>query len=276
MQTKTLLFFTFINFIISSSFANIGSIASLNELSDHWEQANETTLIIFDVDEVLITTEDHFSHPYAKYIALPLMLKFILTSHSKKETENSLSLSYLLTKKILIEDFSPSLIKKLQNNRVPVIALTHSATGPLGLIPEATTWKINLLKEYNIHFSLFEIDRLFIQNASQNKILPFLEQGVLFAEGHSKGAVLKAFFKQCNFHPLKVIFIDDSITNVEDVHFAMTSIGIECLSYQYTGANRFFKKEANKAILTYQFEYLLEKKQWLTDNEVQKKLSATN
>lgn len=56
-----------------SLFANYAQIFSFKELEEELKKSDEKTLIVFDVDEVLITTEDHFIHPYADEAFFPLI-----------------------------------------------------------------------------------------------------------------------------------------------------------------------------------------------------------
>ena len=156
------------------------------------------------------------------------------SKEEKKDLEDSLSLSYLLPKKLLIEKESPLLIKKLQEKGVTVLALTSFPIGSMGLIPDVAEWRVNLLKEFNLRFS-----------TSLGQSFPLLREGILFAEGHKKGDVLRSFFAHSGFYPSKVIFIDDLLSNVENVKSTMRSLGIECSAYQYMGANRFFKEKVN-------------------------------
>ena len=244
------------------------SLESLTELWREWELADEKTLVVFDVDEVLITTEDHFMHPYAKYVFFPMILKHIWMATSKEEEkdfEEALSFSYLLPKKLLIEEETPLLIKQLQEKGVEVLALTSFPIGSIGLIPDIAAWRVNLLKEFNLSFS-----------RELGKSFPLLREGVLFAEGHKKGDVLRDFFAYSGFYPSKVIFIDDLLSNVENVKSAMDSLGIECSAYQYMGANRFFKEKVDEDVLMYQVKQLIEKKQWISDKEVKRLGRLTN
>ncbi len=57
---KTLLFFIFFALNVTFAFGDTIRISSLSELKKEFAKADGKTLIIFDVDEVLITTQDHF------------------------------------------------------------------------------------------------------------------------------------------------------------------------------------------------------------------------
>lgn len=274
---KSILSFIFIALNVSFAFGDTIRISSLSELKKEFEKTDEKTLIIFDIDEVLITTQDHFMHPYADTIFLPMIHRAFsqaTTPEEKKEVEENLSLCMLLPKRVLIEEETLRLIKDLQKRRIKVIALTSCPTGRFGVIPKVERWRIEHLNELNISFASSFPDRKresFTEMASPGKPAPLFEEGILFSKGYKKGQVLKEFIKRCQFHPTKVIFIDDLEENLASVQAEMQAISIPFQGYHYTGAERFFK-EADKEILKLQFEHLMEKKEWLSDEKVKVRL----
>lgn len=249
-------------------------ITSFKEISKELNDSDETTLIIFDIDEVLITTEDHFIHPYSENTFMPLVQKAManaITFEDKKELEEKLSLCFLQPKRVLIEENTPHLIKGLKDKGIKVIALTSCQTGTFGIIPKVERWRIDHLNSLNINFSSSfpHIKRQFLAEiATPGKTAPLYEDGILFSYGYKKGEVLKAFLKQCNFTPSKVVFIDDLDENLDSVKAALDSLNIELKEYQYAGATRFFKQKADETILKYQLAHLIKNSEWLSDSEV--------
>lgn len=279
MILKTLLSLTIFTLNLTFLFADHAQISSFTELEEELEKSDEKTLIVFDVDEVLITTEDHFIHPYADKAFFPLIHQIIAKAASEKEKieiEEKLSLSMLLPKRTLIEESAPNLIKNLQQKGAKVIALTSCPTGAFGVIPKVERWRIEHLHSLNISFasSFPKIEPCFINDlATSGNPSPLFEQGVLFSKGYKKGDVLSAFFKQCNFYPKKVIFIDDLNENLDSVKTSLQPLNIEFKGYQYTGAKRFFKV-VDEEVINYQFNHLMQTKEWLNDKQVEKLLEA--
>lgn len=260
----------FLSIYTGSIFSN--TIDSLKELSFLWDQADKNTLVVFDVDEVLLTTEDHFGHPYAKYTFYPLFISALWKAKTKEEKEaieDIISLTYHLPKRVVIEEETPDLIRNLQSRGVTVVALTHFPTEKIGGMIDVPSWFVNRLKEFGFSFSDLGQSKIHLEMEPEKKHLPLLQSGVIFTSGNQKGEVLKALFKKCNFCPSKVIFIDDLSSNVESVQAAMESLAIECHAYQYKGANRFFRNEVDMDILNYQIKYLLKNKSWISDKEVE-------
>ena len=258
--------------------ADYAKIESFKEISNELKNSDPTTLVVFDIDEVLITTEDHFIHPYADGIFLLLVREAMAdakTSKEKMDVEEKLSLSMLKPKRTLVEEEMPELIKDLKEKGVKVIALTSCPTGKFGIIPSVERWRIDHLDSLGINFSSSfpAIGRQFLTEiAAPGKSAPLYEEGVLFSKGHKKGEVLKAFLRQSKFRPSKVIFIDDLRENLDSVKGVLKALNIEFKGYQYVGATRFFKKKADSAMLNYQFTHLIKNGEWLSDIEVEKRL----
>ena len=91
------------------------------------------------------------------------------TQEERKELESLISLSYLLPRKILIEEEAPALIKNLQRKGVHVIGMTHFPVGEIGLISDVASWRVKLLKEFDISFSFLGIDRFSVEIESSRK-----------------------------------------------------------------------------------------------------------
>lgn len=249
-------------------------INSLEELKDEFD---ESTLMVFDIDEVLITTEDHFNHPYAEKLLLSIMQQAISnakTDDEKRELEKRLSLCILLPRRGVIEPNAPTIVSRMQQKGAKVIGLTSLPTGTFGLISQLERWRIEHLQSLNIKFThdFFELERrIFETLQDEEKYDPLYDEGILFSPGYHKGDVLKEFLKTINWKPSKVIFVDDLVENIASVHDALKSMGIPFEGYQYLGAHRFFK-ELNEEVISYQISHLLDTKEWLSDLEVKSRI----
>ncbi|GAB4190005.1 MAG: hypothetical protein Tsb0015_10900 [Simkaniaceae bacterium] len=209
-------FFALIN--LTFLFAGQEQISSLQEIAEELTSCDENSLIIFDVDEVLITTKDHFGHPYAGKVFSALMheeMKKCISLEERAALENIWSLSTLQPKRILIEEDAPKLIEELQRQGIKVIALTCCGTGSFGIIPKLERWRIEHLNDLNISFSgsFPNLKRHSLRDIKKSKrAAPLFEEGVLFSEGYDKGDVLKAFLEYNDLHPSKVVFIPVTAT----------------------------------------------------------------
>lgn len=258
-------------FIATIGSANITEIFHLQEIERELQNIDEKTLVVFDVDEVLIMTKDHFIHPYAIHV-VDRVAQRELANHSKSAIDELISLCFLLPERILIEESTPSLIKRLQGQNIKTIALTSCQTGTLGLIRSVENWRVEDLKSFDIDFSSSfpEYERLvFDELKSPSHPSPLFESGVLFSKGYQKGKVLKAFLDRIDFVPSKILFIDDLSHNLLSVKDEFQLEGIPYHLFYYTGASRYFKK-LNEALIEYQLIHLIHHKEWLSDDEIQK------
>jgi hypothetical protein len=255
-------------------FAERVQIYSLKELADEWQKANERMLVVLDVDEVLITTEDHVFHSYADEARDKIIGQAIAKADNKiekkQEIEHAMGIVILNATRVLVEEETPVLIQNLQKKKVPVIALTSCSTGRLGPIEKMELWRAEHLKSLQIDFSSsFPAisSQSFEELSIGTKRPPIYERGILFSHGYKKGDVLAAFLKKNRIKPSKVIFIDDLVENLASVESSLETLGIPSKTVHYLGAKRFYK-ELNEEIILYQFKHLMKEKQWLSDAEV--------
>ena len=220
---------------------------------DDLAHIDEKTLLVLDIDEVVITSEDHFNHPNG----LPFFEQLHRNTVSQERIELALSLATLLPKRVLIDAQFPHLLKNLQERGIRTIALTACATGPLGVIPRLEEWRINHLKSLGIDFSL----------SSSHFFHPCFHEGILFAGNKNKGTLLREFLEGNQFFPQHVLFVDDRLYNLKAVEAELQALGISFTGIHYLGAEKYFKP-TNEKVLRKQADTLLERGVWLSDSEV--------
>ncbi len=264
-------------FAVVSIHADIIPITTFDQMDDEFNHCNESTLVIFDVDEVLITTEDHFIQPHVGDLFHRFCRDAFKKAHSDEEREelsNNLSAAFTGPKRHLVEKEIPSKIKQLQDRGVKVIALTASPVGKYGRVESAERWRIEHLNGLGINFapSFPSIDRHQLEAIKHPQMAPpVFEAGILFSIGHEKGVVLRHFLEMWGLQPTKVVFIDDLMENLQSVEKELANSGIEFKGYLYKGAEPFFK-ELNLELLHYQLDHLKNNGEWLSDIEVAQRL----
>lgn len=249
-------------------------IHSFNEIRNSIETSQNDVLVVFDVDEVLITTKDIFIHPECDSIFLNLVQNEFAktkTTDEREKFENRLSLSMIHPERYLVEEIAPSFIKCLQNKKIKTIALTSCPTGKFGLIPLVEHWRIDQLKMLDIDFSV-AFGRLIqirlTELSKKNHPSPIFEKGILFSKGYSKGEVLEAFLKRINWKPSKVIFIDDLAENLCSLKEHLDALNIPFEGFQYLGAH-LSQDKINSKLIEFQFYHLIEHGEWLSDQAVE-------
>jgi hypothetical protein len=164
------------------------------------------TLVIFDIDNTL-------AHP-TQELGSDEWFSYNVDSKMAAGFDNLTSVYYALPKAFYAqfnipleptEPGIPELITYLINNNVAVMALSTRSL----FIAERT---LEQLDNININF--------FIPGVSPDDlVLPmkhpcFYKQGVLFGGNNDKGRVLTSFLKIMNYHPKKIIFIDDKMKHL--------------------------------------------------------------
>jgi hypothetical protein len=253
----------------------IAPICSLKEISQELEKMGSDSLIVLDVDEVLITSKDLFFHPIAEPFVLGLVKKEMREAKSdeeRKSIEEKLSTSLLETQRYLLEEDSPALLKRLLNKGCKVVALTSFPTGRFGKVAEVEKWRIDHLKSLGLDFSSFFPKtgrKEFSFIAKPSIAAPLFQEGILFSRGYAKGDVLVAFLNWIQFKPSKIVFIDDILENHDNMRVVLAANNLCLRSFHYQ-FNNIPLDDANKEIIEFQFNNLIKNNQWLGDEEAQK------
>lgn len=177
------------------NFNTINAIYSFEEVD--FNQTDENTLVIFDIDDTLIFD------------------------------------SYKKCPAVLVEPIIISIMKKLRMHRVSTIGLTAIKTGKVpGLNMPFADWRIADLKKAGIIFN-DPFKKTITFNHLKNR--PLLKAGIIFTAWHDKGEMLKKVFSKtgCSFN--KIIFFDDTEKNIASVSRAAEDLGVAFRGYIYKG-----------------------------------------
>lgn len=236
------IFFTLFALIITLSLnADTLEASTMKEVFDAAGEIDPQTLIVFDVDETLTTSENPiFQRP--NILKNRHLYKDALKILSGEQKTLFQSLSLTTADSSLIEPSIPGLISRAQKQGAKAIALTAALPKTLNGI-DLVAWRQGELKRLGIDFS-----------ASFSKLQPFTlsqlnpmyhsyptySEGVIYANGskNSKGEVLGAFLDTVDFVPSKIVFVDDKVENVIAVSEEMQKKQIPVIAIKYTGAKR--------------------------------------
>jgi FMN phosphatase YigB (HAD superfamily) len=123
-----------------------------------------------------------------------------------------------------IEPDTVSMVKSLQKRGITVIALT--ARG--------------LYLYYRTLEQLNKIDIDFTHTSPREAVAPYgvknqslYSHGIIFAGSLNKGDVLTHWLEQLQFHPQKIIFVDDKLKNIESVADAMKKANYPFVGIRY-------------------------------------------
>jgi hypothetical protein len=255
--------------------AEIIATQDLSPIEALLKTANKDTLVIFDVDDVLIMpTTQIFQRPTNDKILKELFSDLKSRLGNKRE-ELLYSLILLQEPSKLVDPNILSLIKDLQTKGVPVLGLTALSTGSMGKILFLEDWRIQTLNDLGINLNRYWIDvspKKFLEsNIKDPNRPPAFKKGVLFSSKTPKGKVLKYFLQYVNFTPKKIIFIDDWRENLVSVEKFCKERGIEFIGFEYSGAYR-RDESLNEARARLQFKILENEQKWLSDEQTDKRM----
>jgi hypothetical protein len=139
----------------------------------------------------------------------------------------------------LTDLFIPNLIQKLQDQKIPLLGFTAIDTSVIPGIGFIPIWRAKELKRLGINFhpitSSFPKENIeFTEFSSFRGTFPLYKDGILYSNvTASKGSVIKAFLNKIEKIPSRIIFIDDSLENLQSVELELQNLGIPYLGIHY-------------------------------------------
>lgn len=239
-------------------------------IEEELKRADEETLVIFDINDVLFESKELLFKEQNSDL-----LKELLNEGSKVPP---ILFSVVVQGPVVYVDKNfVRIIRNLQNKNVKVIALTNGLVGSCGYVKSMEGLLIQQLHNLNYHLEKswpnLKNAQIYITRSRDRKIL--FEEGIVFANKSisktSKGESLLAFFKYSGFYPKKVIFIDDKLKNLKSVSNVLEKEGIEFVGFEYTKArNRKYLPIITKEHAKLQLSILKKKHKLLSDDEISK------
>jgi hypothetical protein len=267
----------------TSSIETVDSFTQIN-----WEAISQDSLVVFDVDGVLIMPVDAIFQPTKHNRALEKKLREA-SEHSEQSEDDFWRKEFLFSiqqKSQLVEPIVVQILNNLQHRKIKTIALTYSSTGSYASFPSLESMRVDTLKSLGIDFSksfsnlsLLRMKRpdlgLDRRNFSVLKggKYPIFKEGILFANRNPKGAVLSAFLDYLSWTPRDILFIDDRLSFLRDVQAMCYERNIPFKGVLYRGTDKCVT-EADEDVASLQFSYFEKHLIWLGDEEAKQKLSA--
>lgn len=246
--------------------SQIISIETLPAIEQMMEEADENTLILWDVDQTLLTPDDPILKPKWEKLLDQLIggKKFLVDETGEKRyVFREILINAPMS---LVDEGSPALLRRLQSRGVPIIAFTAAPGGKIGKVENFVDWRIDELRRFGFDFSeaFPDFPVLVLPKDPDLEFPPVYKAGVLVTSLHDKGPVLLDFFKEMHWKPARIIFIDDQMSNIQSVMESMQG-EIPVLSIHYTGASR-LPCELDEKMARSQVEHFLKTGEWLTEN----------
>lgn len=257
-----------------AGFAYITETTDFSIVEKHLHTADQNTLVIFDIDEVIIQTTDAILKPQHK----PHFAKWekdLLARSSEEELMYLRSIIFQEQSIKLVQDQILDTLNSLKTRKVNTIAITWIPTGPRGKIAKFEDWGLGRLQKFDIDFRKFNNlkDHIFLEIPAKHGV-PMTKNGVTFTAQAAKGTLLDAVLKYNNLKPKKVIFIDDKLSHLESVEEVCKNLNIPFIGIHYTAVIKSDKWKFDAELASVQFQTLEKEHKWLSDQEA-KELLAT-
>ncbi len=242
---------------------HIYTVDTLAMLWDQVDRLDANSLVIFDIDKVLLTGADTM-HRGTKAQRCELRSNF--RKLPKEQRARIRSKAVLERNRMLVDARTPDLIRSLQKRSVKVMALTACLAGQYKLIPRLEDCRLQELNKFGFDFTkafpTFGCHE-FCQLAYKHRH-PLFKDGVLFASCCDKGDVLLAFLKKNAVKPSQIIFVDNNRHNIVAVAHAAKTLGVPYLGFLYKAAYK-LSGAFDEKLAQFQIKYLIDHETVLND-----------
>lgn len=276
--------------LVSVSHADIKQTSDLAVVQKAILSSPQDTLVVFDVDLVLITPSDEVfimqaSEDGDKFLAR--IYKDLFERHSIHDVDNLQRILMYNQSWRLVTPDTAIIFNRIKDSGYKVLGLTASGTGTFGNIQSVENWRISQLKTLGVTFSNSYVDAKagtldqYIPGISEHyrnakhPSFPAVKDGIIFTAFIPKGQALGAYLQYADIKPRKIIFTDDRLYNLESVQEYCKEAEIEFIGYEYTALKEQVKDlSLNTKRAKLQYKVLELTKVWLDDKQADKVLDA--
>ncbi|HJD56216.1 MAG TPA: DUF2608 domain-containing protein [Rickettsia endosymbiont of Pyrocoelia pectoralis] len=260
----------FLLLLSCNSFAGVIPTNDFEVIEEYVNKADKDTLVIFDVDDVLMMPTDEFAvnNPIRKELTQKLRERY-----SKEELNYLYSCVFEKRTVQPVNQNMRGLIKSLEQRNISAIALTGWWTGKYGKVNEMEKLRFVGLKQVNISFintSPFKEDMIFLELQNKSGV-PMLKDGVILTALADQGLVLKAALEKSNLHFKKIIFIDDDLEYLKSVEKVCSELNIDFQGIHYGAAKIAPLPILDKEKEQLRYEILEKEHIWLLDKELEER-----
>ncbi len=256
--------------IIPNSYADSRlTISYINEISEALKNADQDTLVVFDVDNVISAPIDLIGRPKASPVRRAIFKEYE-QKYGDERVKRIHALYMMKGNGGLVEPAVKEIIIELQKRGIPTIALTAKGTEKFGDISDPMEWRISRLKRKGIVFAFENLNKRILWDDEAGDKAGF-ESGVIFSGKQPKGKALQYFLEKiAHYKPKHIIFVDDNPEYLNSVHEMCSKLSIKFTGFHYKAAVFDQDQELSPEIARLQLKTLDEKEIWIPDSEAKK------
>lgn len=254
--------------IINSALADIIETSNLLPLKEILQKADKDTLVIFDVDRVLIMpTNEHTlnRNPYRKKL-----WEEIQSRHSKEERKVLYAITASQAEWRLVDPDVINVLAYLKKHQIPSIALTSFYTGKFGNIEKIEEWRVKHLQYFGIDFTNLTPmeEELSATELAGEGGIPMLRSGIILTANIDKAKILEYMLSHSNYYPKTIIFIDDQLSNLKALEVLSNKLQIKFHGLHYTAVSQMPIPIINEQMENLRFKILEKEHKWLDYHEL--------
>jgi len=249
--------------------SKINRVHDFKEVIKVIEQANSDSLVLFDVDEVIVMDNDEYrlTHDYRKELVSDIEKRL-------PEEQCKLLISVVL-KNRKIRFVNSDILKiftLLKEKNIPAMGLTKLPTGKLGIIEDMIEWRVRELTELKVNFKEFSPlnDEIIVEDFNVGYGKPTLKDGIIYTAEYDKGDVLEYVLRKTNYFPKSIIFIDDIEENLLSLQKTCSKLKTNYQGFEFMGSAIVPEPDLDEQLEKIRFEILEKEYKWLTDEELKK------
>ncbi|WP_395477527.1 DUF2608 domain-containing protein [Rickettsia endosymbiont of Pantilius tunicatus] len=250
-------------------FSKINKIHDFKEVIEAIEKADETYLVLFDVDEVIVmdSDESRLTHDYRKVLVNDIEKRLTI-----EQCKLLMSVVLKDRKARFVNNDILTIFALLKEKNIPAMGLTKLPTGKFGIIEDMIKWRgqeLTLLKVNLQELSPLN-DEIIIKDFNAGYGDPILKDGIIYTAEYDKGAVLEYVLQKTNYSPKSIIFIDDIEENLLSLQEICSKLKINYQGFEFMGSAIVPEPDLNEQLEKIRFEVLEKELKWLTDEELKK------
>lgn len=249
--------------------SKINKVHDFKEVIKTIEKADETFLVLFDVDEVIVmdSDESRLTHDYRKELVsniekrLPIEQCKLLMSVVLKDRNAR-----------FVNDDILTIFTLLKEKKIPAMGLTKLPTGKFGIIEDMIEWRVQELTSLKINLKELSPlnDEIMIDDFNAGYGVPTLKDGIIYTAEYDKGDVLEYVLRKTNYFPKSIIFIDDIEENLLSLQETCSKLEINYQGFEFMGSAIIPEPDLDEQLEKIRFEILEKELKWLTDEELKK------
>ena len=224
-----ILFITITTIILD---AKIIEIKNISEVSNYAK--DENTLVVLDIDNTILEPDNNDGYGSDQWFSALVKNKTDKGFNTISAIEMALPKYFKAHKTIKVkpveENETLKIIKQLQNQKIPVMALTARSFPMID-----TTFR--QFKKMNIDLTQTALSNQTI-NFKKFKFPAKYNKGILFIGNNNKGKLLKTYLSTVSFEPSKIVMIDDKEHHLKKIEteFKGTKTSFIGLRYAFLDA----------------------------------------